>query len=127
MNYLIKRFSTQDIPSPDIWQGYIMKIEPMIKEVENKVQGRVFFCHALKKPEFHDGYWIIFDTVPGIMWREDKWYLEKTGFWGGKSIKEAKREEVLKYLGDRFCTLTSLNISGIQRTLDKIHNAILKL
>ena len=73
------------VEEPDIWKEYKLKINPEINKIQNSLSYHVFFCHALNNIEedpTNKGYFIMFDTVPGLKWKEGEYYINKSSFFG---------------------------------------------
>lgn len=120
------------VEEPDIWKEYKLKINPEINKIQNSLSYHVFFCHALNNIEedpTNKGYFIMFDTVPGLKWKEGEYYINKSSFFGlGKEkLTKISKSEALKYLGDRFCTTDNPLKLAKDKKIGNLYNKILNL
>ena len=124
-----KEFSETE---PDIWRGYLEKINPEIDKLEKSINYHVFFCHALDEIEedpIDKGYFIMFDTIPGLKWKDGDYYISKSGFlgFGKEKLTKISKQEALTYLGGRFCTTDDPFKLDYDQKVKSIHNKILSL
>lgn len=124
-----KEFSETE---PDIWKGYLEKINPEIDKLEKSINYNVFFCHALDEIEedpTNKGYFIMFDTVPGLKWKDGDYYISKSRFLGfGKAkLTKISKQEALMYIGGKFCTTDDPFKLAKDRKVKGVYNKILNL
>ena len=124
-----KEFSETE---PDIWRGYLEKINAEIDKLEKSIGYHVFFCHALDEIEedpTNKGYFLMFDTIPGLKWKDGDYYTEKVGFFGfGKAkLTKISRKEALTYISEMFCTSDDPFRLAKDRKVKGIHDKILSL
>lgn len=117
---------------PDIWKEYKLKINPEIDKIQKSLSYCVFFCHALNNIEedpTNKRYFIMFDTVPGLKWKDGEYYINKSSFFGlGKEkLTKISKSEALKYLGDRFCTTDNPLKLAKDKKIGNLYNKILNL
>lgn len=122
----------QNFEEPDIWKKYLEKINPEIDKLQNSLNYHVFFCHALDEIEedpTNKGYFLMFDTVPGLVWKDGDYYINKSSFFGlgKKKLTKISRSEALKYLGGRFCTTDDPFKLAYDKRIESLYNKIQKL
>lgn len=75
------------------------------------------------------GYFIMFDTVPGLKWKDGDYYISKSRFLGfGKAkLTKISKQEALMYIGGKFCTTDDPFKLAKDRKVKGVYNKILNL
>ena len=61
------------------------RINPEIFKIEKTLRFHVIFCHSLdkiKEDPVNHGYYIMFDTIPNLKWKDGEYNLEYLEFLG---------------------------------------------
>ena len=116
---------------PDIWRGYKDEINPEISKLRGTLGYYVSFCKALDEIEedsMNPGYYLMFDTIPNLKWKDGEYYILKSGIFGiSRKLTKVSREEALEYLGDRFCTSDDPFKLAHDQKIKGLYNKIMKL
>ena len=117
--------------NPDIWVEYKKIINPEISRIDGTLRYHVFFCRALDEIEedpMNPGYYIMFDTIPGLKWKDGDYYILKSGIFGiSRKLTKVSRKEALEYLRGRFCTTDDPLRLAYDQKIMGIYDKIMKL